>query len=335
MGASALDFMTMLSATGFSFGRSVRHKLSNDAIYLNVGQVSLAYSPYITWLKHRGDVKAVFMMHDVIPLEYPEFVPKSATPGHQRAVRNIAKHANGLIVTTHAAGKTIQRELSRAGRPHISTIAQQLPIAPEFGNRDPGPGSALSSHRYFLICGAIEPRKNHKLLLEVWKSLAVQLGAETPKLIVVGTRSHANSSIIAAMEDPALGPHVFEATGLSTPALRRLMANSRALLMPSFAEGFGIPIIEAMSQDAPVIASDLAAHREVGGAYPTYLDPHDTEGWQTAICRHMANARRHTGKRPQLCSEKTYFSIIERFLLELEPTAPGGRRFQALAAAGR
>jgi glycosyltransferase involved in cell wall biosynthesis len=320
------DFMTMLSATGFSFGQSVRHKLPNDAIYLNVGQVSLAYSPYTAWLKHRADVKAVFMMHDIIPLDHPEFVPKAATPGHQRAVRNIAKLANGLIVPTHAAGSSIQRELTRAGRPKICTLAQPLPIAPEFEIRDTGPDPALSSQKYFLICGAIEPRKNHQLLLAIWKSLAAQLGPETPKLVVVGTRSHASSSIIATMEEPELRPHVFEATGLSTPALRRLMANSCALLMPSFAEGFGIPIIEAMSQDAPVLASNLAVHREVGGAYPTYLDPHDADAWKAEIRAHMVPGRRHTGNRPQLATGTAYFPAIERFLLELDPTVPETRR---------
>jgi glycosyltransferase involved in cell wall biosynthesis len=79
---------------------------------------------------------------------------------------------------------------------------------------------------------------------------------------------------------------VIEIDGLSTPALRQILSGARALLMPSFAEGFGIPIIEALAVGTPVIASDLAAHREVGATSVTYLSPIDGIGWLTAIQAH-------------------------------------------------
>jgi glycosyltransferase involved in cell wall biosynthesis len=53
--------------------------------------------------------------------------------------------------------------------------------------------------------------------------------------------------------------------------------------MPSFAEGFGIPIVEALALGTPVIASDLATHREAGGPDVTYLDPLDGPGWLAAV----------------------------------------------------
>ncbi len=57
--------------------------------------------------------------------------------------------------------------------------------------------------------------------------------------------------------------------------------------MPSFAEGFGLPIVEALALGTPVIASDLAAHREAGGSYVTYLHPIDGLGWLSAIRTHV------------------------------------------------
>ena len=81
----------------------------------------------------------------------------------------------------------------------------------------------------------------------------------------------------------ALRPHVIEAGGLSTPGLRSLLAGARALLMPSFAEGFGLPVAEAIAAGTPVIASDIEAFREVGGDAIDYVDPLDGLGWLQAV----------------------------------------------------
>jgi glycosyltransferase involved in cell wall biosynthesis len=67
-----------------------------------------------------------------------------------------------------------------------------------------------------------------------------------------------------------------------------LLGGARALLMPSFAEGFGIPVIEALQAGAPVIASDLGVFREVAGDIPLYLRPDDAASWMDAILTYSA-----------------------------------------------
>jgi hypothetical protein len=62
-------------------------------------------------------------------------------------------------------------------------------------------------------------------------------------------------------------------------ALRAWLHHARALLFPSFAEGFGMPIVEALAAGLPVIASDLPVLRQVAGAVPEFLDPIDALGW--------------------------------------------------------
>ena len=84
---------------------------------------------------------------------------------------------------------------------------------------------------------------------------------------------------------------------LSTPALAALVRGARALLMPSFAEGYGIPVAEALSLGTPVIASDLPVFREVAGPAAELLHPLDGPGWLAALRRHARNGRRRSGCR--------------------------------------
>jgi glycosyltransferase involved in cell wall biosynthesis len=143
---------------------------------------------------------------------------------------------------------------------------------------------------YFVVLGTIEPRKNHLLLLNVWRRLAQTLGPEaTPRLVLIGRRGWENENILDLLDRcPVLKGVVVEHNRLPDPEVRTLIAGARALLMPSFAEGFGLPVVEALALGAPVIASDLPALRETGGDAPDYLDPLDGPAWARAILDYAA-----------------------------------------------
>jgi len=89
--------------------------------------------------------------------------------------------------------------------------------------------------------------------------------------------------------------------------------------MPSFAEGFGLPIIEALAVGTPVIASDLPAHREIAGDLAIYRDPTDGPGWLAAICMFADGDGRAAEMRRRVAAYQPatwgqYFLRIERFL---------------------
>ena len=132
------------------------------------------------------------------------------------------------------------------------------------------------------------------LLLNLWRELGRLLGPATPKLIVAGARGWENENVLDLLERcPGLRDHVIEAPGLSTPSLKRLIDNARAVLMPSFAEGYGLPVAEALTAGTPVLASDLASVRAMGESAVITLDPLDGLGWRAAIRRlSEASARR-------------------------------------------
>ncbi len=133
---------------------------------------------------------------------------------------------------------------------------------------------------YFVCLGTIEPRKNHLLLLQLWRTL----GACAPRLLIVGRRGWENENVLDLLDRcPALAEPIQELGAISDLHLTALLRGARALLMPSFAEGFGLPVAEALAHGTPVVCSDLPALREAGGVVPEYLDPLDAVSWRQAV----------------------------------------------------
>jgi glycosyltransferase involved in cell wall biosynthesis len=191
--------------------------------------------------------------------------------------------ADAVIANSQATADAFSTFIDNSPRRPQLTVAHlgtQRFIAPEAGQ------SCQSSDRpYFLCVGTIEPRKNHLLLFNLWRRLAETREAhEVPRLLLVGRRGWENENAVDMLERcDALRGHVEECGSLSDRALQQLMSGARALLMPSFAEGFGMPVAEALQSGLPVLCSDLPALREASGGLASYLDPLDGIGWMNAI----------------------------------------------------
>lgn len=114
-------------------------------------------------------------------------------------------------------------------------------------------------------------------------------------------------------------------------ALAALMAGARAMLMPSLAEGFGLPMAEALALGVPVIASDLPCFREVGRGIPCLLDPHDVAAWEARIVAFDAAAARRQRRIDALHGYRPsgWADHFERIAPWLASICSGGSRAQA------
>ena len=270
---------------------------------------------FFRWLKHRPDVKPVFLIHDLLPSQFPEYFPPDHIAEHHRAMEIFARYGAAAIVNTRAVEQQVKSFLAAHGRHDLPVVVKPIPPDAIFvASRDGDPG--LVDTPYFVVCGTIEPRKNHLLLLHVWRELSRQWGARTPKLVVIGRRGWENENVVDLLDrSHELRRHVIEMGGMPTADVARLMAGARALLMPSFAEGYGLPIVEARAAGTPVIAADIPVFREVApGA--TFRPPLDGIGWLEAIKFH---ADRRVTSRPTVDpgSLSDYFSEIEAFIQSL------------------
>lgn len=249
------------------------------AIYLNVGHSGLDDSGLREWID-KNRLRAVFMVHDLIPLTNPEFCRFGEAAKHMRRIENALTSAAGIIGNS-------QITLDELG---AFAAARQLPMPPTTvawisgGRLPPRIAPASVERPYFLTVGTIEGRKNHVLLLRLWQRLIQDMGNDAPLLLIVGQRGwEANAALALLDRASGLRDHVRELGRCGDEELASLLSGARALLMPSFAEGFGLPVIEAFELGTPVIASDLPVYREIVGDMPTYLDPLDGPSWEKAV----------------------------------------------------
>ncbi len=313
----AWRFYHLLARMGFSFGRSAARVLPPNAIYLNVGQLQV-FRPWFWWLKRRPDVVSVFMTHDVTPIEHPVHHPGIVVWLHHRVVRYTAEFARALIFPSQAACESTFIELRKYRAVGPAAHVELLPVPEEFLVKiEPDPD--LSDTNYFIVLGSLDPHKNHLFLLEVWQQLIAVLGTNTPKLVIVGSPQFTSGPVFKMLQgDARLRSQIIFSTGLATPSLRSLIKSAKALIMPSISEGFGLPIVEALAQGTPVIASDILAHREAGrGGEVLFLPLSDKSKWVTAVSELAAEPLSARVSRPNNYRPKTwddYFEGIENFL---------------------
>jgi glycosyltransferase involved in cell wall biosynthesis len=249
------------------------------ALFLNTGHSGLEH-PSSVDLVRRAGLKAVFLLYDLIPITHPEFCRPGELEKHVARMNNVLRLARGVIAISQATLEEWERYAARAGHAVPTSIA--APLAPA---ELPLAGDARPmAEPYFVVLGTIEPRKNHWLLLQVWRRLVEQMGTGAPRLIVIGQRGWECENVVDVLErGTALRGFVVELPACSDQDLATWLRHSRALLFPSFVEGYGMPLVEALSAGTPVIASDLPVFHEIAGEIPDYLDPVDGVGWLARI----------------------------------------------------
>jgi glycosyltransferase involved in cell wall biosynthesis len=249
-------------------------------IYMNLGHSGLENPGLGHWLRRTG-VRPVFMVHDLIPVTHPEYCRAGESARHVARMEQMLCTGAGILANSQATRDEVQAFAAAHGlRIPPMVVAPLAGLEFPLGSAAPAP----LPQPYFVVLGTIEPRKNHLLLLNVWRRLVSELGEHTPHLVIVGQRGWECENVVDLLERcDALRGVVHELGRCPDSELVRHLLHARALLFPSFAEGFGLPLVEALRIGTPAIASPLPVFQEIAGAVPDYIDPIDGPAWAQAI----------------------------------------------------
>jgi len=275
------------------------------AIYLNVSHHHLTRPRVIqAWLRRTG-ARFIAMVHDLIPSDYPEYARPREPRRHRLRIDTIARFADGVIVPSDYVKGTLHTALRLSGRSFpIWTVLHGVdrPRAlPGGAGADSAVVRQIGGRPFFVYVSTIEPRKNHLLLLHVWRRMVEDLGAAAPVLVLVGKRGWENENIVDLLDrSPALKAHIIECRAISDTDVQALLHHSRGVLFPSFVEGFGLPVAEALAMGVPVLCADIPVLHEVGGDVADYLDPLHGPAWRDAILDYAANGPRRTAQMQRM-----------------------------------
>jgi glycosyltransferase involved in cell wall biosynthesis len=214
-----------------------------------------------------GGAPLVVVVYDLVFWTHPEFTTERNRLVCQGCVLDALVRAAGFIFLSQFARDEFEGVLPGWLKTHrycVIPAASRFPIA-----TDP---RAHSEDAPWLMVGSVEPRKNHSGLLDAY-ALYVSRSRCPRRLLVAGGQGWKSEETHRRMVE-------FQPAGLVCPLgyvddtkLRELYDRSFALLAPSWHEGFGLPVVEAMSRGVPVIASRRGALPEVGGRAAIYIDP--------------------------------------------------------------
>ncbi len=249
--------------------------------YVNVSQEGVEVRAGIAALAERDGVHPIFLLHDLIPITHPEYMRPGLAARHARRIETMLTAGATVLTNSAFTAGELRDYAERKGLPAPPTEVALLSLGFDVREEEPVFHPKVP---YFVCLGTIEPRKNHIFLLQLWRQMVERLGPNTPKLLIVGRRGWENENAISLIERCAvIQGHVLECGAVPDIILQRLVRGAAAILFPSFAEGYGMPLVEAMSLGVPVIASDLTVFREVTQEIPEFLDPIDGPAWMSLI----------------------------------------------------
>jgi glycosyltransferase involved in cell wall biosynthesis len=217
----------------------------------------------------RGHTPLVVTVHDAVPWTHPETLTPRGVRWHRRMAERVVATADALVVPTNAVAADLARVLTLPSRVVVTGAGVGDGLAPPVDAADRRRRLGVPAGDYLLTVATLEPRKGLDVLLG---ALAARRD-DLPPLVVVGQPGWGGVQLADMATELGLPASQVRRLGrVSDPDLASVLQTATALVMPSRAEGFGLPVLEAMACGVPVVSSDAAALVEVGGG-ATVLTP--------------------------------------------------------------
>jgi len=233
-------------------------------------------------LKARG-VKLVFFIHDIFPVTHPQFFQHLHVEGFTGWLSDVAVLADGLVCNSAYSQRAVSEKFAELQSPLLRGRIRVAPLGYDFVSpileviKHKGLREALSvQERCYLCVGTIEPRKDYSTVLDAmdiyWD------GGGQGRLILVGRYGWLCKDVTDRIKrHPEFAKRLFWFDTVSDEDLSSCYDLASSQIIASIAEGFGLPLVEALGRGLPVIASDIEVFREIASGYVSFFTPQDAD----------------------------------------------------------
>ncbi len=227
----------------------------------------------------------VVTIEDLSFLTHPEWTQAEIRRDYPALVRDHARRADGILVTT--------QHVAAEARRLLDVEADKIAVAP-LGAPPWTPRAAAPANGYILFIGTLEARKNIGVLLDAFEQLlagrAGGAGRAGVELVLAGKLTESGRGWLDRIARAPLAGDVRHLGYVDNAQRRALYDGASVLVLPSLDEGFGLPVLEAMTAGVPVVASNRGSLPEVLGDAGQLVDAEDARGFAAAIDRVIHDA---------------------------------------------
>ncbi len=252
-------------------------------------QADVFYSPD-GFLSMRTSVPSFTTIHDIAHVHYPNYVPYLMRKYYQYFMPKFSHQAKCIFTVSEYSKKDICKAYSVAEskvqvfyngcRNHFSPtpMTEQLETKKAF----------TAGQDYFICIGSIHPRKNIEAVINAFNYFKQHYHTDH-QLVIVGRKAWKTGPFVTALNESPFRSEIILTGNVEDTILVKLLGSSKGLIYPSIFEGFGIPVLEALNCDIPVICSDNSSLPEVGGDAVMYVNAMEIQEIAEAMYKIVTN----------------------------------------------
>lgn len=274
-----LKYSRVLSFVVLSGSHRYRPKRDDTFLFLDSFWLLDLPSLFARSLQECGSIQTV--IYDIIPLRHPEIVEIVGCRNFSRSFHFLMNKVNKILTISKSVATDVKSYLLSQkysldgieikhfylGADFKKKSGSEIHPSIELKNMFKDDGSSV-----WLMVGTIEPRKNHITVIEAFDKLWKQ-GIKL-KLVIVGRIGwKCEETLDRIQNNPMFGKSLIYLKDCADEDLQYCYQNASGLIFASISEGFGLPLVEAIYFNVPVVCSDIPVFREVGGDYPCYFNP--------------------------------------------------------------
>lgn len=294
-------------------------QLESGARLVNFGGAWIRNTRYVNAvraIKTRSDLNLSVLIHDLIQLKFKQYYPNDAWVDFATNIKLLADFTDDFIVNSETTGQDLHAFLRSEGQAFKAITRIRFgDMTDEFG---PGYEAAIQNSLlakafaeddFVVYVSSLDMRKNHALLVDVWRRLIEERGARVPTLLFIGRNMWRGEEIVQLIgSEDVLKNRIKIMSDVNDHELKWLYQNALFTVYPSFYEGWGLPVAESLSFGTPCLATNKSSVKEICPELTDLLDPYDFKAWVERISYYLDNRQALEHRSAQI---KANFNYVE------------------------